>query len=149
MNNLSARHFFQKLFSLKWECIGLACVVFLSIMIFRAASLTEVSVEISSSRKTSVEIFYLDTHISADNYSLKNWIAEVCHSPGKFAELHYLLPGDAKYRRLRFDFGNRGGVAFAIREIRIRRYFFGVSHPRGEDFSDFHSAERDDQSELC
>ena len=124
MNNLSARHFFQKLFSLKWECIGLACVVFLSIMIFRAASLTEVSVEISSSRKTSVEIFYLDTHISADNYSLKNWIAEVCHSPGKFAELHYLLPGDAKYRRLRFDFGNRGGVAFAIREIRIRRYFF-------------------------
>ena len=71
MNNLSARHFFQKLFSLKWECIGLACVVFLSIMIFRAASLTEVSVEISSSRKTSVEIFYLDTHISADNYSLQ------------------------------------------------------------------------------
>ena len=92
--------------------------------VFDGADETRLSVEISSSRKTSVEIFYLDTHISADNYSLKNWIAEVCHSPGKFAELHYLLPGDAKYRRLRFDFGNKGGVAFAIREIRIRRYFF-------------------------
>lgn len=126
----------SRLLHAKGVGIGILCFVVLNAVLLQFILKTDVFVEMSSTRDTAVQVFYLDPFFSPDTYSQKASETKEYNSPGRFAALHFRLPASVEYRRLRFDFGSRSGEQFSLRAIRIQRNFIFSYFISGEKISD-------------